>query len=390
MNWKVACLNAISEKGLSLLPKNFEVAEDKKQAEAWLVRSASLHEEEFPAGLRAVARAGAGVNNIPLDRCADEGIVVFNTPGANANAVRELVIAAMLLGSRDIVGGIEWVRANADKENVAALTEKEKKRFAGTEIRGKKLGVIGLGAIGYRVANIATSLGMEVYGYNPDIPIEYAWAVSRKVHHCDTLDEMISEVDFLTVHVPLNAGTKGMINEELLSKTKKGLILLNFARDILVDEEALRPFLESGHVRAYITDFPNPVSCNLPNTIVTPHIGASTEESEENCAEMAVKEVVDYLENGNIANSVNYPNVSLGQLHSPTRICVLHKNVPNAIANFTSLFGQAGLNIDTMLSASRGSYAYAIFDVASDIEREFAEKLNEHDSVLRVRVLKKN
>ena len=301
------CMNPIAKVGLDLFRENFKETKEIEAAEGVLVRSASMHDMEFSDRLLAVSRAGAGVNNIPLEKCAEKGIVVFNTPGANANGVKELVIAGMLLASRDIVGGIEWVKSQADNENIAKDAEKIKKKFAGTEVENKKLGIIGLGAIGVKVANVAKHMGMEVYGYDPYVSVDAAWNLSRDVKHVLNVDEIYAECDIITIHVPLMDATKGMIGSEALEKMKDGVILLNFARDLLVDEKAVLASIKAGKVRKYVSDFANSTTVGQEGCIVIPHLGASTEESEDNCAKMAIKEMMEYLENGNIKNSVNYP-----------------------------------------------------------------------------------
>lgn len=385
---KIKCLNPISKTGLDLLTDGYEVVENFDEADAVLVRSAAMHDLELPETLKAVARAGAGVNNIPLEKCAEKGIVVFNTPGANANGVKELVIAGMLLAARDIVGGIEWVKSDKDDADIAKTTEKQKKNFAGTEIEGKKLGVIGLGAIGVKVANAAVSLGMEVYGYDPYISVQGAWNLSRSVKHIATTEEIFKECDYITVHVPLLDSTKGMINKEAIDMMKDGVVILNFARDILVDEEALAEALKSGKVRKYVTDFPNTLSVNMENAIVTPHIGASTEESEDNCAVMAVNEVMDYLENGNIKNSVNYPNCDMGICNKPARIAIFHKNIPNMISQFTTVLAKDGINISDMTDKSKGDYAYLLMDLDTAITEAVIADIEAIEGVIRVRVIK--
>lgn len=381
------CLNNISKKGIEKFNAGYQEVETP-DADAILVRSANMKEMELPEKVKVIARAGAGVNNIPLKECADKGIVVMNTPGANANGVKELVIAGMLLASRDIVGGIEWVEQNEDDSDLAKRAEKEKKKFAGTEINGKKLGIIGLGAIGVLVANAAVSLGMDVYGYDPFISVNAAWNVSRLIHHTKDLNKIYSECDFITIHVPANDETKGMIDAKAIEQMKDGVVLLNFARDVLVDEEALIAGLESGKIRKYVTDFATPEIAKAKNTLVTPHLGASTEESEENCAEMAVKQVRDFLENGNIKNSVNYPTCSLGNCSDIGRVTICHKNMPNMIAQFSKAFGDSGINISDITSKSKGDYAYCIIDVASTPKRDIVDKLNEIEGVLRVTVIK--
>lgn len=382
------CLNPISSIGLKRFTDNYQNTDDIAQAEGVLVRSASMHEMEMPKNLLAVARAGAGVNNIPLEKCAEDGIVVFNTPGANANGVKELVIAGMLLASRDIVGGIKWVEDNKEKDSIAKDAEKEKKNFAGTEIAGKKLGIIGLGAIGVKVANAASSLGMEVYGYDPYLSVDAAWSLSRDVKHVINVDDIYSQCDFITIHVPLMDSTKGMINAEAIEKMKTGVIILNFARDLLANEKDVLAGLEAGKIRKYVSDFANPTTAGHPGCIVIPHLGASTEESEDNCAKMAVDELRNYLENGNIKNSVNYPNCDMGVCASAGRVAVLHKNIANMITQFTGAFGEAGINISDMTNKSRGEYAYTLMDIESPANDTIIDKLKSIDGVFRVRVVK--
>lgn len=386
--FKINCLNPISNVGLENLTANYALTQNPADAEGILVRSASMHEMELPENLLAVARAGAGVNNIPLDKCAEKGIVVFNTPGANANAVKELVIAAMLLASRDVVGGIEWVKSASGDENIAKATEKEKKKFAGTEISGKKLGIIGLGAIGVKVANAAKHLGMEVYGYDPYVSVDAAWNLSRDVKHVLNVEDIYAACDFITIHVPLMDSTRAMINEEAISKMKDGVIILNFARDLLANEEDVLKGLRSGKIRRYVTDFPNPTTAGQEGCIVIPHLGASTEESEDNCARMAVKEMMTYLENGNILNSVNYPACDMGVCTKAGRIAIFHKNIANMITKFTACFGDNGINITDMMNKSRGEVAYTMLDVEVPATSEIIEKLRSIEGVFRVRVVK--
>lgn len=385
---KLHCLNPISKYGIELLTDAYEMTDDAAQAEGILVRSASMHEMELPEGLLAVARAGAGVNNIPLDVCAEKGIVVFNTPGANANGVKELVIAALLLGSRDIVDGIAWCRENAADPNIAKTVEKSKKAFAGHEIKGKKLGVIGLGAIGAEVANAAAALGMDVYGYDPFISVNGAWMLSRDVKHIMSVDTIYQECDYITVHVPLMDSTKKMINKDTIASMKDGVVVLNFSRDLLVDDDAMAEALESGKVHRYITDFPNPKSVNMKNVIAIPHLGASTEEAEDNCAVMAVKEMMDYLENGNIRNSVNYPACDMGVCRTASRIAVMHKNIPNMIGQITGALAEQDVNISDMTNKSRDQYAYTLLDLESRPKEATIEKLKGIKGVLRVRTVK--
>ena len=382
------CLNPIAAKGLDLFGEDYKKTETLYEADAVLVRSAKMHDMELPEGVKAIARAGAGVNNIPVMDCAEKGIVVFNTPGANANGVKELVLAGMLLASRDIVGGIEWVAKEKDQEDIGKLAEKQKKQFAGGEIMGKKLGIIGLGAIGAMVANAASALGMEVYGYDPYISIDAAWNLSRTIKHIKSLDEIYSQCDYITIHVPLLDSTKEMINKEAFSKMKDGVVLLNFARDLLVDENALIEALESGKVKKYVTDFANHTVAGRDGILVTPHLGASTEESEENCAVMAVKELRDFLENGNIKNSVNFPNCDMGTCVAVGRIAITHKNVPNMISQFTKILGAEGLNIADMTNKSKGEYAYTLIDLESTASKEALDELKSIEGVSRVRVIK--
>ena len=388
MSIKVNCLNPIAACGLDMLGDNYEITENTNEAEAILVRSAGMHDMDLPKSLLAVARAGAGVNNIPLDACAEKGIVVFNTPGANANGVKELVIASLLLAARDITGGIKWCQDNKDDENSAKSGEKAKKAFAGTEIKGKKLGIIGLGAIGVLVANAANRLGMDVYGCDPYLSVEHALNMSRDVTMVKTNEELYEMCDYLTVHVPLLDSTKGMFNKEAFDKMKDGVVLLNFSRDTLVNEDDIKVALESGKVAKYVVDFPNPTTVKLPNTTVTPHLGASTQESEDNCAKMAVSEIRDFMENGNIKNSVNYPNCDAGVCQTAGRITIAHKNVPNMLSQFTTLFSKDGVNIENMVNKSRGNFAYTILDICSDSTDEVVKELEALDGVIRVRVIK--
>ena len=388
MSIKVNCLNPIAACGLDMLGDNYEITENTNEAEAILVRSAGMHDMDLPESLLAVARAGAGVNNIPLDACAEKGIVVFNTPGANANGVKELVIASLLLAARDITGGIKWCQDNKDDENIAKSGEKAKKAFAGTEIKGKKLGIIGLGAIGVLVANAANRLGMDLYGCDPYLSVEHALNMSRDVTMVKTNEELYEMCDYLTVHVPLLDSTKGMFNKEAFDKMKDGVVLLNFSRDTLVNEDDIKVALESGKVAKYVVDFPNPTTVKLPNTTVTPHLGASTQESEDNCAKMAVSEIRDFMENGNIKNSVNYPNCDAGVCQTAGRITIAHKNVPNMLSQFTTLFSKDGVNIENMVNKSRGNFAYTILDICSDSTDEVVKELEALDGVIRVRVIK--
>ena len=385
---KIHCLNPIASCGTDLFPADYELTDTLAEADGVLVRSASMHEMELPEGLLAIGRAGAGVNNIPLEACAEKGIVVFNTPGANANGVKELVIAGLLMASRDIPGGLSWCKENAEDANITKDTEKSKKAFAGWEIRGKKLGVIGLGAIGAEVANAATHLGMEVYGYDPFISVNAAWRLSRNVKHITNADVIFQECDYITIHVPLTDSTKGMINKEKLDMMKDGVVVLNFARDTLVNDDDMAAALESGKVHRYVSDFPNPKVAHMHNVILLPHLGASTKESEDNCAVMAVEELTDYIENGNIKNSVNYPACDMGECHAACRVAVLHKNIPNMIGQITRILAGQGVNISDMTNKSRDKYAYTLLDLEHRPEDATVKKLTGIDGVLRVRVVK--
>ena len=382
------CLNPIAQVGLDKFTDEFVKTEDVNAAQGILVRSAAMHDMELSDNLLAVARAGAGVNNIPLDKCAEKGIVVFNTPGANANGVKELVIAGMLLASRDIVGGINWVESAKDDENIAKAAEKEKKRFAGTEIQDKKLGIIGLGAIGVKVANVAKHMGMEVYGYDPYVSVDAAWNLSRDVKHVLNVEDIYENCDIITIHVPLLDSTKGMINKEAIAKMKDGVILLNFARDLLANETDVLDGIKAGKIRKYVTDFPNQTTAGKEGCIVIPHLGASTEESEDNCAKMAVKEMTNYLKNGNIINSVNYPNCDMGVCTQAGRVAIFHKNIANMITKFTACFGDEGINITDMMNKSRGEVAYTMMDIEKPADEEIIKKLQSIDGVFRVRVVK--
>lgn len=382
------CLNPIAAKGLDLFGEDYKKTETLYEADAVLVRSAKMHDMELPEGVKAIARAGAGVNNIPVMDCAEKGIVVFNTPGANANGVKELVLAGMLLASRDIVGGIEWVAKEKDQEDIGKLAEKQKKQFAGCEIMGKKLGIIGLGAIGAMVANAASALGMEVYGYDPYVSVDSAWRLSRSIHHATTVDEIYKECDYITIHVPALDSTKGMIDKNAISLMKEGVVILNFARDVLVNQEDIVDALVAGKVHRYVTDFPTKEIVGVKGAIVIPHLGASTEESEDNCAQMAVAEIRDFLENGNITHSVNYPDCNVGTKADGDRITILHRNVPNMIGQFTTLLAQENQNIALMTNKSKKEYAYTVIDVDGSVSDEVVSKLESITDVLGVRVIK--
>ena len=386
--YNVKCLNPIAKIGTDGFTDAYQFTDDVNDADAVLVRSASMHEIEPSDKLLAVARAGAGVNNIPIEKYAEEGVVVFNTPGANSNGVKELVLAGMLLASRDIIGGSNWVLDNKADADIAKTAEKEKKNFAGTEIAGKKLGVIGLGAIGAKVANAATHLGMEVYGYDPYVSIDAAWSLSRSIKHITNVNDIYANCDFITIHVPLLDSTKGMIGAEAISQMKDGVVILNFARDILCDEDAVLAGIESGKIHRYVTDFANPKVAGKAGVICTPHLGASTEESEDNCAVMAVKEIRDFIENGNVVNSVNYPRCEAGVCQTASRITVCHKNIPNMLTQFTGIFAKEGINFPEMVSKSKGDFAYTIIDADAPATDGIVEALKAIEGVVRVRVVK--
>lgn len=381
------CLNNISDKGLNKFSTNYMAIDNDKDADVILVRSAKMHDMAFGERLIAVARAGAGVNNIPLDKLADKGVVVFNTPGANSNAVKEMVLCGMLLASRDIIGGNKWVDENKDNPNISKDMEKAKKQFTGTELEGKSLGVIGLGAIGVKVANAALDLGMNVYGYDPYLSVNAAWNLSKDVHHVTNADDIYANCDFITIHVPLMDSTKGMINRDAIEKMKKGVIILNIARDLLVDEQAVLDGIDSGKVRHYVSDFPNPTTAGHKGVILIPHLGASTEEAEDNCAEMAVKEVMDYTENGNILHSVNYPDCDLGICPTAGRIAIMHKNTKGVITQYTKVLGDANINVADMANKTKGDLAYALLDVDSKVTDDLVAKISAIPDVIRVRVI---
>ena len=386
--FQYSCLNPIAQIGLDGFDGQYEKTDDVNAADVVLVRSAAMHDMELSDKLCAIARAGAGVNNIPLDKCADQGIVVFNTPGANANGVKEMVVSGMLLAARDIAGGMQWVKDNADDENISKSMEKAKKNFAGTELKGKKLGVIGLGAIGVLVANVARHFGMEIYGVDPFLSVNNALSLSRDVTVVKSYDELYQVCDYITIHVPYIPETKGMLNKEAFDQMKDGVVILNFARDLLVNDDDMKAALESGKVRRYVTDFPNPAVVKMPNVIATPHLGASTAESEDNCAVMAVHELREFLENGNIINSVNYPNCSLGECTHANRIAINHRNVKNMLGQFTDIFATSDINIANMVNKSKGDNAYKLFDLDSVASEEVLDKIRAVEGVLRVRVIK--
>ena len=384
---KVNCLNPIAACGLDLFSDNYEIVDSMDNADAVLVRSAAMHDLDLPDSLAAIARAGAGVNNIPLDKCAEKGIVVFNTPGANANGVKEIVVAGLLLASRDLMGGYNWVKENAADPDIAKKVEKQKKQYAGNEIQGKKLGVIGLGAIGAKVANIAFRLGMEVYGYDPYVSVDAAWALSRHIKHITNVEDIYKECDYITIHVPALPSTKGMLNKEAFAMMKDGVRILNFARDTLVNDADMIEALASGKVAKYVTDFPNPAVAGVDNVITLPHLGASTEESEDNCAVMAVKQIADFMENGNIKNSVNYPACDAGVCETAARVAICHKNIPDMLTRFTGVFSSKSVNIANMVSKSKGDWAYTILDVDAAIDDASKTELEAVEGVVKVRVI---
>jgi D-3-phosphoglycerate dehydrogenase len=382
------CLNPIAEVGLSRFSAGYQKTDDSTAAQGILLRSASMHDMAVSPNLLAVARAGAGVNNIPLAEYARQGIVAFNTPGANANGVKELVIAGMLLASRDIVGGINWASENKNDADIAKSAEKMKNNFAGTELQDKKLGIIGLGAIGGPVANLARNLGMEVYGYDPYLSVDAAWNLRHDIKHVFDLNVIFAECDFITIHVPLTEESKHIIDAPELEKMKKGVIILNFSRDLLVNENAIIEAVKTGIVRKYVTDFPNPTIAGQPGCIVIPHLGASTEESEDNCAKMAVKQMMNYFENGNIINSVNLPNVDMGVCRQKGRVSIIHANQANMITKFTALFGDQGINISDMMNKSKGEYGITMLDIEAETTPDTIKKLEAIAGVVRVRVVK--
>ena len=384
--FSIKTYNKISKIGLSEFDDKYTIGDDIENPDGAIVRSAALHDVEFPKSLKAIARAGAGTNNIPIDRCSKEGIVVFNTPGANANAVKELVIAGLLISSRRVISAIEWARTlKGQGDEVGKLVEKGKSAFAGPELKGKKLGVIGLGAIGVLVANAANSLGMKVLGYDPYLSVNSAWNLTQNAIHVLDINQIFEECDYITVHVPLNDTTKGLINSKTIAKMKDGVRILNFARGGLVNSNDMIEALQSGKVAAYVVDFPSDEMLCVDGVIAIPHLGASTPESEDNCAKMAAVELIDYIENGNIVNSVNLPEISMPR-SSKTRVCVIHKNIPNMLNAITSIVSENGVNIENMLNKSRGEYAYTMLDVA-EIDNAVSEKIEAIDGVIKVRVI---
>ena len=389
----IKLLNKIAKCGTDIFDESYIVSDVCEKPDAIMVRSAVMHDMEFGPELKAIARAGAGVNNIPLDRCAEQGIVVFNTPGANANGVKELAICGMLLACRDVVGGINWVKTVKDDPNVAKLIEKEKSKFAGTEIKGKTLGIIGLGAIGGPLATAAVHLGMNVLGCDPYISVDAAWNISRSVKKVDTREEIFKNADIISVHTPLidnpdpKVATKYMINKDTIAMMKDGVIILNFARDALVNDDDIEAALKSGKVRRYVTDFPNARTAGMEGVIAIPHLGASTEESEDNCAVMAAKELREYLENGNIMHSINFPDVSMPH-NGDCRICVLHRNIPNLLSQITSAISAENINIENMANRSKKDYAYTIVEITGDVPAAVVEKIAAIDGVIRTNIIK--
>ncbi|MBO4693625.1 MAG: phosphoglycerate dehydrogenase [Clostridia bacterium] len=385
--YKIKTYNKISKTGLSIFDDKYTIGDEVENADGAIVRSAALHDVVFPNTLKAIARAGAGTNNIPIDRCSEQGIVVFNTPGANANAVKELVIAGMLISSRRVIPAIEWAKTLKGKgDEVGKLVEKGKSAFAGPELKGKTLGVIGLGAIGVLVANAANHLGMKVFGYDPYLSVNSAWNLTHNAVHIYDINEIYKMCDYITIHVPLVDSTKNMINRDSLSIMKDGVRILNFARAGLVNSDDIKAALEDGKVAAYVTDFPTDDVLGVDGVIAIPHLGASTPESEDNCAAMAAKELIDYIENGNITNSVNLPEISMPR-SSEKRICVIHKNIPNMLTAITSIVARNNVNIENMLNKSRGDYAYTILDVSHIDEYAILTKIEEIDGVIRIRIV---
>ncbi|MDR2942922.1 MAG: phosphoglycerate dehydrogenase [Treponema sp.] len=387
--FRIQTLNKISPLGLDLFPRDrYEVASDIPNPDAILVRSAEMNNMEIPSSVQAIARAGAGYNNIPVARCSEKGIVVFNTPGANANAVKELTIAAMLISSRDIVGGINWVSSAAGKSDIAELVEKEKSKFTGPEIKGKVLGVVGLGAIGVMVANDAIALGMEVIGYDPYISVDAAWNLSREVARADTLEGLLAKADYITLHIPQSETTKGLIDAEKLRMMKKEARIVNFSRAGLVKDKDIIEALESGKISAYVTDFPTTELSNCKRVISIPHLGASTPEAEDNCAVMAVKQIMDFLEGGAIRNSVNFPRCKLDQ-RAPFRLLVINKNIPNMVGQITTILAGASINIADLINHHRDEYAYNIIDTEQKISDSVMEQIRKVDGIIRVRTIAK-
>lgn len=385
--YKIKTYNKISKTGLAAFDDKYTIGDEVENADGAIVRSAALHDAEFPENLKAIARAGAGTNNIPIDRCSEQGIVVFNTPGANANAVKELVIAAMLISSRRVISGIEWVKTlKGNGKEVGKMVEKGKSAFAGPEIKGKTIGVVGLGAIGVMVANAANALGMTVYGYDPYLSVKSAWNLTHNAVHIYDINEIFEKCDYITVHVPLTDDTKGLINKDTIAKMKDGVRILNFARGELVNTDDIKAALESGKVAAYVTDFPSDDIIGVDGVIAVPHLGASTPESEDNCASMAARELIDYIENGNIVNSVNLPEITMPR-SGKHRVCIIHRNIPNMLTAITGIFAGDNVNIENLLNKSRGNYAYSMLDIDEADTSAVADKIGAIDGVIRVRVI---
>ena len=385
--YKIKTYNKISKSGLEVFDEKYTIGDEVENADGAIVRSAALHDTEFPASLKAIARAGAGTNNIPIDRCSEQGIVVFNTPGANANAVKELVLAGLFLSSRRVVSGIEWAKTlKGNGAEVGKMVEKGKGAFGGPEIKGKKLGVIGLGAIGVMVANAANHLGMTVYGYDPYLSVKSAWNLNHNAVYINDINEIYANCDYITIHVPLVDSTKKMINADTIAKMKDGVRILNFSRAALVDDAAIIAALESGKVAAYVTDFPTDDVLGVDGIIAIPHLGASTPESEDNCASMAAKELIDYIENGNIVNSVNLPEVTMPR-SGANRVCVIHKNVPNMLTKITALVSDDGINIENLLNKSRGDYAYTMLDIGEADIATLEKEISDIEGIIRVRII---
>lgn len=385
--YKIKTYNKISKTGLAAFDDKYTIGDEVENADGAIVRSAALHDVEFPESLKAIARAGAGTNNIPIDRCSEQGIVVFNTPGANANAVKELVIAAMLISSRRVISGIEWVKTlKGNGAEVGKMVEKGKSAFAGPEIKGKTIGVIGLGAIGVMVANAANALGMTVYGYDPYLSVKSAWNLTHNAVHIYDINEIFEKCDYITVHVPLTDDTRGLINKDTIAKMKDGVRILNFARGELVNTDDIKAALEAGKVAAYVTDFPSDDIIGVDGVIAVPHLGASTPESEDNCASMAARELIDYIENGNIVNSVNLPEITMPR-SGKHRVCVIHRNIPNMLTAITGIFAEDNVNIENLLNKSRGNYAYSMLDIDEADTSAVADKIGAIEGVIRVRVI---
>lgn len=385
--YNIKLMNQISDTGLSNFNEDYQVSEDVTNEDAILVRSASLHDYDFGDNVKAIARAGAGVNNIPLDVCSEKGIIVFNTPGANANAVKELTLCALFLASRKVVEGINWVAANKDDENIANTAEKQKNAYVGPEIDGKRLGIIGLGAIGVAVANATTKLGMEVYGYDPFLSVNAAWGMSKWVKNAGSLETIFKESDYISIHVPSTKDTKGFINEKAFKQMKDGVRIINFARGDLVNNEDLLAAIESGKVEKYVSDFAAPELIGNDKIILLPHLGASTPESEDNCAKMAIKQLRDYLENGNITNSVNFPRC-VQERESKVRLCITNRNIPNILARISKLFADHHMNIENMVNRSRGDYSYTLIDTNEDVREDIIERIKRAEGIISVRVIK--